>query len=264
MAKGIKSRTEHTVLGLDKNLETMKMAKMSGAIDGDLNGENIGGCGLILAALPPAALIAWVRENAPRFSKGTTLVDLCGVKRAICSQLAPIAAEYGFSYIGGHPMAGREVSGFINSGAELFAGASMILTPDERTDMKMLDFLKDFFLKIGFAELTFTTPEEHDRRIAYTSQLAHITSSAYVKSPAAQENKGFSAGSFRDMTRVAKLDENLWTELFFANADNLTGELELFIENLSKYLAALKNGDEETLRALLKEGRELKLKAGGN
>lgn len=264
MAKGIKTHTEHTVLGLDKNAETMQMAKMSGAIDGNLGDDNIGDCGLILAALPPAALVKWAQDNAAKFSDRATLVDLCGVKRAICDKLAPIAAENGFSYIGGHPMAGKELSGFVNSGSELFNGASMILTPDERTDMQMLDYLKDFFLKIGFAELTFTTPEEHDRIIAYTSQLAHITSSAYVKSPTAQQNRGFSAGSFRDMTRVAKLDENLWTELLLSNSDNLTSELELYIDNLSKYLIALKNGDEKALRALLKEGRDLKLKAGGN
>lgn len=264
MAKSVKSRTEHIVLGLDKNTETMTMAKMSGAIDGDLTADNIGDCKLILAALPPKALLEWIEDNAKHLSKEAIFIDLCGVKRDICGQIAPIAASYGFSYIGGHPMAGKEVSGFLNADDQLFLGSSMILTPDERTDMRMLDFLKSFFLQIGFGQLTCSTSEEHDHHIAYTSQLAHITSSAYIKSPTAQLNRGFSAGSYKDMTRVARLDENLWTELFLANSDNLTNELELFIDNLSEYLSALKNGDAETLKKLLKEGRELKQTAGGN
>lgn len=264
MAKSVKSKTEHKVLGLDIIAETVTMAKMSGAIDGDLTDDNIADCTLVLAALPPKALLRWIEDNAKYLSKDAIFIDLCGVKRSIYGQIAPIAAEYGFSYIGGHPMAGKEVSGFLNADDQLFLGASMILTPDERTDMRMLDFLKSFFLQLGFGQLTFSTPEEHDHHIAYTSQLAHVASSAYIKSPTAQQNRGFAAGSYKDMTRVARLDENLWTELLFANADNLTSELELYIDNLSQYLCALKKGDAETLKSLLAEGRQLKLAAGGN
>ena len=140
----------------------------------------------------------------------------------------------------------------------------MILTPDKRTDMQLLETLKTFFLDIGFAGLTFSDPEEHDRIIAYTSQLAHIASSAYVKSPEAQRRRGFSAGSFRDMTRVARLDEDMWTELFLDDADYLTKELDVLIANLTEFADALKAGDPETLRALLKDGREKKATAGGN
>ena len=140
----------------------------------------------------------------------------------------------------------------------------MILTPDKRTDMQLLETLKDFFLDVGFAGLTFSDPEEHDRIIAFTSQLAHIASSAYVKSPEAQRRRGFSAGSFQDMTRVARLDENMWTELFLDDADYLIKELDILIENLTAYSEALKSGDAERIRALLKEGRERKATAGGN
>ena len=147
---------------------------------------------------------------------------------------------------------------------DLYVGASMILTPDKRTDMVLLDTLKNLFLDIGFARLTFSDPEEHDRIIAFTSQLAHIVSSAYVKSPEAQRRRGFSAGSFRDMTRVARLDEDMWTELCMADADYLTHELDILIENLTAYADALKRSDNVKLRALLKEGRELKASAGGN
>lgn len=264
MAKSIKVRTANTVWGIDLDAETMTLSRLSGAIDGALTAENLPLCDLVLVAIRPAAAVAWVKEHAPLFSKSAILVDLCGVKRSVCEQLAPIAKEYGFAYIGGHPMAGRERGGFVHSSEELFTGASMILTPDQSTDMRMLETLKAFFTDIGFAGLTFSTPEEHDRIIAYTSQLAHLVSSAYIKSPEAQRRRGFSAGSFRDMTRVAHLDEAMWTELFLDDADFLAEQLDILIDHLSEYRAALKAHDAEQLQALLKDGREKKATAGGN
>ena len=206
MAKSIKARTSHTVYGIDLDQETMSLARLCGAIDGPLTGENLAQCDLVLVALRPQAAIDWVREKGAGIPKGAILVDFCGVKRVVVEALAPLAEEYGFSYIGGHPMAGRERGGFTASTEDLYVGASMILTPDQRTDMKLLETLRDFFFDVGFGKLTFSQPEEHDRIIAFTSQLAHIVSSAYVKSPEAQRRRGFSAGSFRDMTRVARLD----------------------------------------------------------
>ena len=264
MAKSIKHRTAHTVWGSDLDAETMMMARMCGAIDAPLTDENLAQCDLILIAIRPAAAVAWVASHADGISPSAIVVDLCGVKRAVVNGISPIAERCGFAYIGGHPMAGRERGGFTSATDDLYAGASMILTPDKRTDMQLLDTLKHFFLDIGFAGLTFSDPEEHDRIIAFTSQLAHITSSAYVKSPEAQRCRGFSAGSFRDMTRVARLDEDMWTELFLADADYLTRELDVLITHLTEYADALKAKDADTLRALLKDGREKKAAAGGN
>ena len=264
MAKSVKARTAHTVFGTDLDQETMALARMSGAIDAPLTEENLPQCDLILVAICPGAAVRWVRDHADRIAKSAILVDLCGVKRVVVEALTPVAQEHGFAYIGGHPMAGRERGGFTASSEDLYAGASMILTPDERTDMHLLETLKVFFLDIGFAGLTFSDPEEHDRIIAFTSQLAHITSSAYVKSPEAQRRRGFSAGSFQDMTRVARLDENMWTELFLDDADYLVKELDILIGNLTAYSDALKSGDAERVRALLKEGRERKATAGGS
>ena len=264
MAKSVKARTAHTVWGADLDQETMALARMSGAIDAPLTEENLPRCDLLLVAICPGAAIRWVRDHADRIAKSAILVDLCGVKRVVVEALAPIAEERGFAYIGGHPMAGRERGGFTASSEDLYVGASMILTPDKRTDMQLLETLKAFFLDIGFAGLTFSDPEEHDRIIAFTSQLAHITSSAYVKSPEAQRRRGFSAGSFQDMTRVARLDEDMWTELFLDDADYLIRELDILIRNLQDYSDALKSGDAERVRALLKEGREKKATAGGN
>ena len=264
MAKSIKARTAHTVWGLDTDAETMTLARICGAIDGALTDENLPQCDLILAAVRPGAAVEWVAAHAECIAKTAIVVDLCGVKRAVVSKVAPIAEAHGFAYIGGHPMAGLERGGFVNSSDHLYDGASMILTPDKRTDMRLLETLKAFFLDVGFASLTFSNPDEHDRIIAYTSQLAHISSSAYVKSPEAQKRRGFSAGSFRDMTRVARLDEAMWTELFLDNADYLTEELDILIRHLNEYLGALKNRDADEMLRLLREGRDLKATAGGN
>ncbi len=263
MAKAIKFHTDHTVYGADLNTDTMALAFASGAIDNTLDPQSIGECDLLLAALPPQALLAWASENAPLIAPSAVLVDLCGVKRLIAGALRPLADEYGFAYVGGHPMAGKEHGGFKNSTALLFAGASMILTPDEKTDAPLLERLRAFFLSLGFGTVTYSTPAEHDRIISYTSQLCHITSSAFVKSPTAQTHMGFSAGSFRDLTRVAYLDENMWTELFLADADFLTGELDTLIGHLQEYRDAISEGDKDRLRELLREGRELKMTAGG-
>ena len=260
MAKSITSRTGHTVYGIDLDQETMLLARLCGAIDGPLDEDTLPVCDLVLLAVRPQAAVDWVRDHGAQIV--AAVVDLCGVKRTVVEQITPLARQHGFIYVGGHPMAGRERGGFTSSTEDLYVGASMILTPDETVDETFLDTLRTFFLDVGFAKLTLSQPEEHDRIIAFTSQLAHIVSSAYVKSPEAQRRRGFSAGSFRDMTRVARLDEDMWTELFLADADFLTQELGILIRHLEEYREALEAGDALRLHNLLKEGRECKASAG--
>lgn len=262
MAKSIHLRTSHTIWGTDLNPETMTLARLCGAIDAPLTDETLSECDLILVAIRPAFAIEWIRQHAHLISKSTILVDLCGVKRIVVDAITPIAEQFGFTYIGGHPMAGRELSGFTAATDCLYVGASMILTPNPQTDPSCLELLKNFFADIGFAHLTYSTPEEHDRIIAFTSQLAHIVSSAYVKSPEAQRRRGFSAGSFRDMTRVARMNVDMWTELFLADGDYLVEELDILIQNLTDYSNVLKARDEETLHAMLQDGHEKKAAAG--
>ena len=264
-AKATKARTLHTVYGYDLDQEVMMFARMTGAMDKVLTDELLETCELVLVALRPGAALAWTEEHAAALGKGgCTVVDICGVKRAVVGKMAALAQANGFRYIGGHPMAGREVGGFVNAKENLYDGASMILTPDEHTDLHILEMLKNYFTDIGFAHLTFTDPDEHDRIIAYTSQLAHIVSGAYVKSPTAQKRRGFSAGSFRDLTRVARLDEKMWTELMLDNREYLAEELRILIDNLKPYLTALENNDAEALCECLREGRIAKASAGGN
>lgn len=258
-ARAIKAYTPHTVLAFNRSRSTLEAAISCGAADGELTAENIKACDLIIVCLPPEALIAWVRDWAPLIDTHTVVVDACGVKRPVVAALSPVAREHGFTFVGGHPMAGREVSGFVSSDERLWQGASMILTPEESLPDDTLDRLKKLFLSIGFGTVTVTTAEYHDRTIAYTSQLAHVASSAYIKSPTAQDHAGFSAGSFRDLTRVARLDPNLWTELFRDNSDYLLKELDELIFHLTEYREAIAAEDWNSVHALLKEGRELKL-----
>lgn len=258
MAKALKKYTPHTILGMDTDPQVMFKAKLLEAIDVELTPERLPICDMVLVATWPKAAVAYVQENAHRIRKGATVIDLCGVKRAVCEPLFQVAQENGFLFVGGHPMAGIEYSGFDHANGALFQNASMILTPPPGISIQELAELKHFFRELGFARVVMTTPEEHDRVIGYTSQLAHVVSSAYVKSPEAMEHHGFSAGSFRDMTRVARLHPAMWTELFLLNREPLLSELDALIGHLNEYRSALKTADGQQLYALLKEGTERK------
>ncbi len=258
MVKAIRLNTDHYVLGTDIDPKVVTKAKIIEAINEELTEKNIGECDMIILALYPNATIETARKYAHLIKKGAYLIDCAGVKEKVCDEMLEIARENGFVFVGGHPMAGIEKIGFNYSNPEIFANASMILTPDNSVKIEDLANIKIFFLSIGFGKITVKTPKEHDRIIAYTSQLAHVLSNAYVKSETAKEHRGLSAGSFKDLTRVAYLNEIMWTELFFENKDNLIDELNTLIGNLSKYKTALENNDMGLLKELLKKGREIK------
>lgn len=259
IVKSVRKYTDSIIFGADLDEKTLKTAIDEGTLNGELTENNMSDCDVVMIAIPPIATKKWIQANAKNL-KGTTLVDLCGVKRFICDTATPLSKEYGFTFVGGHPMAGKEVSGYENATADLFKKASMILTPEDICEDK-LEWLKSFFMSLGFERVTLSTPCEHDAIISYTSQLAHIASNAYIKSPSAQKQMGFSAGSYKDLTRVAKLDASLWTELFSCNRDFITEELKILISNLNEYLLALESEDDKLLEELLQKGRELKLSA---
>lgn len=258
LARSIKVHTDFEVLGMDINPQTMLQANLLGAIDGTLTEDNLARCDVVLVALYPAAIVTWITEHQDAFRPGTWVIDCGGVKEAVCTPLNALAQGKPWHYCGGHPMAGREFSGFRYAKDDLFDRASMILTPPRDAGPEVLTWLKDFFLTIGFRRVQFTTPREHDEMIAYTSQLAHVVSSAYVKCPLAQKHRGFSAGSFADMTRVAKLNEDMWTELFFDNRDALLPEINGLIDRLVAYRDALAAEDHQAMKQLLREGRKIK------
>lgn len=263
LAKALKFHTDHTVLGWNRTAEVVLKAKLLGAIDGELTDAQIADCDMLICALYPQLTVDFVLKYAPILKKGAIVLDACGVKRVICKPLTAAAKMHGFVFYGGHPMAGLHKSGFSYTNVDMFKNASMILVPPDDADIAQLAMLKDLFLSIGFTNIQMTTAEEHDRIIAYTSQLAHIVSNAYVKSPEAQVHSGFSAGSYKDLTRVAELNADMWTELFLENDDNLLREVEGIIANLQAYADALKNRDAETLHALLKAGSDRKQQIDG-
>ncbi len=258
IAKAIKEQTDHTVLGADIVQSVLLRAKLTEAIDEELTEANLPECETVIIALYPEAAVRWLRENAKRIAKHALVVDCCGVKKYVCDRVKDLAEEHGFVFIGGHPMAGRERSGFDFSTSEMFKKASMILTPYADTDIREIERAKKLFLSIGFGRITIRTPEEHDRIIAYTSQLAHVLSNAYIKSPTAPYHSGLSAGSFRDMTRVATLNPKMWVELFFENRDNLITEIDTLADRLTEYSRALKENDADALRRLLEDGVMMK------
>lgn len=261
IAKAAKKYTPHTVLGFDLDPQVMYKAKLLDAIDGELTPERIGICDWLIIATRPTAAVLYAVENAARIKRGATVMDVCGVKRSVCAPLWRLAEDNGFTFIGGHPMAGREVGGFDHASTDLFKDAAMILTPMKGADIALLEKLKKFWCALGFGGVTVTTPENHDRVIAYTSQLAHVVSSAYIKSPTALDHIGFSAGSYKDLTRVARLDPEMWNELFMQNRDNLLFELDGIIARLSEYREALSAGDAARMRALLAAGLAQKIEA---
>lgn len=255
VAKAISQNTNHTALGYDKSESVICRAKLIGAITKEFSLQNPSVCDMIILALYPRATVEVFRQIAPSLKKGTVVIDCSGVKEAVCSEIKPIADEYGITFIGGHPMAGIERSGFEYSFADIFKNSSMILTPYPDTDISILYSVKELFLEMGFDSITIKKPAEHDEIIAYTSQLAHILSSSYIKSPTAPLHKGLSAGSFKDMTRVAYLNEEMWAELFMENKENLATEIGTLIKHLSEYKEVIEKGDEKELALLLRDGR---------
>jgi len=258
LARSIKFHSEHTVLGCDLNETALLQARMVNAIDGELTAETLPQCDAVLIALYPQAAVDWALAHEGAFKPGALVVDCCGVKRFVCDRLFPAFEHAPFTFMGGHPMAGRERSGFSYAQDDLFENASMILCPMPGTDVETVRQAKEMFLSIGFGRVRFTTPLEHDEMIAFTSQLAHVVSGAYVKAPLAVKHKGFSAGSFRDMTRVARLNEEMWTELFLENGDLLLEQTQGLIDRLTEYRDALRDHDAARLRDILRQGREIK------
>ena len=251
------------VLAQDIDRDVLSFAVISSAVDEELTDETMAECDLILLAVCPAAAVEWLRKNAPKIASHTIVIDCCGTKRTVCAACFPIAAQYGITYLGGHPMAGTQFSGFKYAKADLYHGAPMVLVPPRFDDIELLGRVKDLLTPAGFGSYSVTTAEQHDEMIAFTSQLAHVASNAYIKSPTAKKHKGFSAGSYKDMTRVAWLAPRMWAELFLENRDFLLKEINCYIEHLSQYKAAMEQNDEEELIRLLDEGKKRKEEVDG-
>ncbi len=261
ICKALKANTFHHIMGIDTDKETIEKALAAGAIDEEIGVEKLSEANLTIVALYPMAIVDFVKQNADKFKKGSIVMDICGIKSYIVNNCTPVLDEKGVIFIGTHPMAGTEHSGFDYADGDLFRKASFIITPSENTPQIAIDLVSTLGACMNFGQVVIATPEQHDRNIAYTSQLAHVVSNAYVKSPSLFHADGFSAGSFLDLTRVAYLNEEMWSGLFLCNKDALLFEINNIIHSLSEYRDAMENDDIDTLRELLKVGRERKEKS---
>ncbi len=253
----------HEVYAAEKDESMLSFAKLAGAVHGDLTAETIPQCDLIFLAIYPGGSAAWLEANARLVSKSALVLDLCGVKEEICRRCFPIAEEFGFTFVGGHPMAGSHFSGFKYSRANLFKGAPMVLVPPVFDNIELLDRVTSALSPCGFGSFSVTTAADHDRMIAFTSQMPHILSNGYIKSPTALEHKGFSAGSYKDLTRVAWLNAPMWAELFLENKENVLFELDTYLTSLQQYRDAIASNDISALTALLEEGKSRKEEVDG-
>lgn len=257
--KALKAKTSHLCYAYNRTKTVLDKARPF--MDGELCEENLEDMDLVFVCLTPKATIGYVLRNKNNFKKGSIVVDICGVKEYVTKSLEGELLDSGVFFIGGHPMAGKEVAGFDNSTKDLFSTASFILTPTENTPIELVGKVEKIAIEMGFERVVKTSGETHDEIIAFTSQLAHIVSNAYVKSPNLKRHSGFSAGSFQDLTRVARLDSKMWTELFLINRKPLLKELDNIIKNLTAYEIALTNANGEILEKLLEEGNKLKMES---
>ncbi len=262
-ARAYSENDEHKVIAFDIDEEVMHMAYDEKIIDGEIDEKNISSCDLLLIALYPQATVDYLEKMAPYIGDKTMVIDCCGVKEFVCDKCYPLAKRYGFTFLGGHPMAGRHFSGLEYSTKTMYNGASMVLVPEDMEDKEIIEKAKKLLSPIKFGKYTVCDAKRHDSMIAFTSQMAHVVSNAYVKSPTAKNHDGFSAGSYKDLTRVAWLNENMWTELFLENKECLLEELSYFIKSLEEYKAAMENDDADTLRSLLADGKKCKEEIDG-
>lgn len=253
----------HTVYAIQRNESMLSFAMLAGAVHGKLNETTIPECDLILLAIYPDGSASWLEKHAHLVSPDALVIDCCGIKKEICARCFPLAKKYGFTFVGGHPMAGSQFSGFKYSRASLFKGAPMVLVPPVFDDMQLLDRVKQALKPCQFGFFSVTTAEEHDKMIAFTSQMPHILSNAFIKSPTALNHKGFSAGSYKDLTRVAWLNSQMWAELFMENKENVLFELEFYINSLIAYKEAISDDNMEQLISLLEEGKKRKEQVDG-
>ena len=253
----------NTVFAAEKDESMLSFAMLAGAVHGRLDETAIPRCDLILLAIYPGGSASWLEENAPLISKKALVLDCCGIKREICQRCFPVAEKYGFTFVGGHPMAGSQFSGFKYSRANLFEGQPMVLVPPVFDDISLLDRVKQALKPCRFGSFSVTTADKHDKMIAFTSQMPHILSNAFIKSPTAKAHKGFSAGSYKDLTRVAWLNPRMWAELFLENRDFVLEELDFYIRSLNNYRDAISGQDMTALVSLLEEGKRRKEEVDG-
>ena len=261
VAKALKQNTAHRVLGMDADEDALLDACSCGAIDGKASLSDLERADLVYLALYPQDILAFVRRYGEKLKPGCVLTDACGIKEAICREMEVLSRGAPYHFVAGHPMAGKEQSGFSASDPSIFAGASYILVPGSAPE-EAVETVAVLAREMGFGRVVRVTPREHDRNIAYTSQVPHALACAYVLSPRCLSHQGFSAGSYRDVSRVANINDALWSRLFLSNRECLVEELDELLKNLEAIRDAVDAGDEERLRGLLQKAAQIKREVG--
>lgn len=262
LCKAIKVKTENTCYGVNRNPAVLDAALKDGAIDrGFALGERLPVSDVYVVCFHPRMTINYIAQRAGEFSPGSLVIDVCGVKSAVVQEAERALLPQGVRFLGTHPMAGREFSGYDYSLPTLYDGASIVLTPTAQSRPEDVELIKGLAAELGFGRIVATAPEEHDRIIAFTSQMAHVVANAYVKTPMLERHGGFTGGSFQDMTRVARLNADMWTELFLMNRGPLLDEVDNIIRHLTEYRDALADGDGKRLRSLLQDGSDRKIRS---
>ena len=256
--KAYEQSDEWQIYGYDVDDKINQFALLAEDIDGVLTDDRIGECDLILICVYPEAAVRWLAEHAEQIADDALVIDCCGVKKSVCAPCFEIAKDYKFTYVGGHPMAGRHYSGYKYATEKLYRGAPMVIVPGTYDDIELFDRVKRMLQPAGFGSISVTTAEDHDRMIAFTSQLPHVLACSYVMSPSCPNHKGFSAGSYRDVSRVANINSKLWSELFLENREPLIEELDILLQNIGKIVDAVKQNDRDKLANLLEEGHKVK------
>ena len=252
-----------TVYGYDVDESMLAFAQLADAVNAPLTMDTIGSCDLVLLCVRPLAAIDYLREAAPHIGRKPIVIDCCGTKRVVCAAAFTLAEQYRFTYLGGHPMAGTQYSGLGHARANLYHNAPMVIVPPAFDNIELLSRVQELLRPAGFGSYSVTTAEKHDEMIAFTSQMAHLVSNAYIKSPTARAHKGFSAGSYKDMTRVAWLNAPMWSELFLENRDNMLHELDCLMDRLMEYRTAIAEDDPDALTQLLEDGKKRKEEVDG-
>lgn len=255
--KALKKYTNHHIIGINRTQSTLQEAYDCGAIDEMGNENSLGNVDIIIMSLYPQAAIDYIEKYGSYIKKGCIVTDSSGIKAEICPKMVELSKKFGFTFVGSHPMAGKETNGFKSADADLYIGASYIIVPCD-ADETSVKTLCDLALEIKFGQIKITTPEEHDRMIAFTSQVPHVLACSYVLSPCCMNHKGFSAGSYHDVSRVANINAPLWSELFLENREPLITELNLLIENINAITDAIKADDKQSLIDLLEKAHSTK------
>lgn len=261
IAKSLKQNTEHAVFGVDVNEESLLDACSCGAIDGKAGPEDLKTADVVYLCVYPETALEFVREHGGLLKDGCVLTDACGIKKEICSGMEALGPSGNYVFVAGHPMAGKEFSGFSASDPSIFIGASYLIAPCGAPEWAV-ETVEELAREMGFGRIVRTTPERHDKVIAFTSQVPHVLACAYVMSPRCREHKGFSAGSYRDVSRVANINDVLWSRLFLDNREDLVDELDELLKNIKSFRDAVAENEEEKLRKLLRTAAQIKREEG--